>query len=146
MHAGRDATVATCRTHHAEIRRLLDEVPLTQPLSEASIASVLERLERLVVLHLDLEERALYPALELSASPILQRKAMRYRTHMLPIGKRFVDVCRTWCKPGTISADPSRFIDEWLAASATLRMRMESEDEDLYALAEMLIKSGKIES
>jgi hypothetical protein len=60
---------------------------------------------------------------------------------MLPIGERFIEVCETWCKPGAITADPTRFIDDWLAASETLRMRMESEDEDLYALAEMFLKS-----
>jgi hypothetical protein len=144
MAAERDATVATCRRHHGKIRRLLDEVCLTEPLAEASIVRVLERLKPLVAHHLELEERALYPALERSTSAILQRKATRYRTHMLPIGETFIKVCQTWCKPGAISAAPSRFTDEWLEASGALRMRMESEDEDLYALAEILIKSGKI--
>ncbi len=82
----------------------------------------------------------LYPALEKSASALLQRKAARYRTHMLPIGEKFIEICRLWKEAGAISADPTRFIDEWRASSQTLRMRMESEDEDLYVLAEALEK------
>jgi hypothetical protein len=143
MATERDPKVQTCRAHHAQIRRLLDAVPLTEPLDEASIVPVLDRLRHLMVAHLELEERVLYPALECSASPILQRKASRYRTHMLPIGDRFIEACRTWCAPGAISASPTRFIDEWSAACETLRMRMESEDEDLYALAEMVGQSWK---
>lgn len=143
MPSDRDPKVDTCRAHHAQIRRLLDDVRLTEPLDEAFIAGTLKRLEHLVAVHLDLEERVLYPALERSPSPLLHRKAARYRTHMLPIGEKFIDICRTWGKPGAIAADPTRFIDEWHAASGTLRMRMESEDEDLYVLAEMLVKTAE---
>jgi hypothetical protein len=60
---------------------------------------------------------------------------------MLPIGERFTEACRTWSKAGAISADPARFIDEWRTACETLRMRMESEDEDLYVLAEMIAQN-----
>jgi hypothetical protein len=143
MAGKREPTLQICRAHHAEIRRLLDAVRLTEPLDQASIVDVLERLQRLVAGHLELEERVLYPALERSPSAILQRKASRYRTHMLPIGERFIEACRAWSKPGAIVADPSRFIDEWSAACETLRMRMESEDEDLYVLADMLGHSVK---
>ena len=143
MAVERGPKVDTCRAHHAEIRRLLDKVSLVEPLSEASIVRVLQRLEHLVKSHLELEERVLYPALESSPSALLQRKAVRYRTHMFPIGERFIEVCRTWCKPGAISAAPSRFVDEWRTASESLRMRMESEDEDLYVLAEMLVKTSR---
>ena len=143
MGTERDSAVDTCRVHHAEIRRLLDDVGPVEPVSEASITPLLKRLENLVLHHLELEEHVLYPALEETAVPILQRKAARYRTHMLPIGERFIEMCRMWSKPGAISADPSGFVDDWQVASGTLRMRMESEDEDLYALAEAWVKRDK---
>lgn len=122
---------------------MLDGIDLAEPLQEASITSSLRRLEHLMTAHLDLEEQALYPALETSSSAILRRKAARYRTHMQPIGERFIATCRAWQKPGEISNNPSRFIDEFRADSDNLRMRMESEDEDLYALAEALIRHGQ---
>jgi hypothetical protein len=122
---------------------LLDGIALAEPLQEASIASSLKRLERLVTAHLDLEERVLYPALEVNSSAILRRKAARYRAHMHPIGQQFLETCRTWQTPGAISAAPSRFVDEWRTASDSLRMRMESEDEDLYVLAEAWIEHDR---
>lgn len=118
---------------------MLDNIELAEPLQEAPIASSLGRLEHLVTRHLELEERVLYPELEKDSSAILRRKAARYRTHMVPVGERFIATCRAWKMPGEISSDPSRFVDEFRAASDTLRMRMESEDEDLYAIAEALI-------
>lgn len=117
---------------------MLDVIRLSAPPRESSIVPLLKSLEHLVTAHLALEESVLYPALKSSASPILRRKAARYRAHMVPIGDTFIQTCREWQETGAISADPSRFVDEWTAATETFRMRMESEDEDLYALAEAL--------
>ena len=131
-----------CRNHHYAIRALIDQVPLAEPLDEQSIVKLLMRVEILLGIHLKLEDDVLYPALEKGAPPALGRKAERYREHMVPIGTMFTDVCRRWQEAGAITAHPARFIDEWGSVCGALRMRMDSEDEDLYALTEQYLASS----
>ena len=131
----------TCREQHTALRRLLDEIPSAEPVEERVVVASLRRLRRILSAHLNLEDHWLYPFLEQSSNRVLSRKAARYKTHMGAIAQSFTDLFTAWSSPGAISANPKTFLDQWSALCAALRLRMDSEDEDLYVMAEQILAS-----
>lgn len=130
-----------CRAEHLALRRLIAHMPAAHPFSENDVVAALKRLRRVLLSHLDHEDTALYPLLESAPNAVLSRKAARYREHMGGIANVFTDLCTEWMEPGAITARPDVFLDRWLALLGALHMRMDSEDEDLYAMAEQVFSS-----
>lgn len=123
------------------MRRLIERMPVAQPFTEEDALAALRRLRRVLLSHLEHEDTALYPLLESAPNAVLSRKAARYREHMGGIANVFADFCTEWTAPGAIAARPDVFLDRWLALRGALHMRMDSEDEDLYAMAEQVFSS-----
>jgi len=118
-------------------------MPTAGPLDGESVASLLQRLQLVLVAHLKLEDHSLYPVLEQSSNVVLSRKANRYKTHMGSLAETFAEFYAKWGTPRAISSEPTEFLDEWLPFQAALRLRMDSEDEDLYEMAEQVFTSDR---
>lgn len=121
---------------HVEILRQLDDL---RRLSRAGIADNAQKLasgviamSSLIKLHLAAEERALYPALQRSGTPVLAQLGKRFQADMGPIATAFETFARSWNTPQRIRDDAEGFRR---AANDTLRClweRMRLENRDFY--------------
>lgn len=138
-----EACILSCRRQHADLRSMLARVPSIEPLDERPIVELLYELRTMLNAHLKLEDALLYPWLEHSADAVLSRKAARYRGHMGSIALAFSEFYDLWSVPGAIAAAPARFLEAWDALRESIRLRMDSEDEDLYLKAEQVLASDR---
>lgn len=137
----RRIAIDACRNHHLVLRDLIDEFPTSEPVNEGRTLELLVRLRNVLRRHLHLEDAELYPALQKVADPNVRRKARRYQLHMGSLDKGFETFYAHWTREGVIAAEPQRFLSDWREFRDALLMRMESEDEDLYLIAERLYQS-----
>lgn len=146
----RRITIDACRNHHVALRHLIDEFPGTEPINERHTLELLVRLRTVLHRHLRLEDSELYPALQKAADPSLRRKARRYQLHMGSLATGFQTFYEHWSREGAIAGEPQRFLYDWKEFRDALLMRMDSEDEDLYLMAERLyhtmIQAGAAEN
>lgn len=129
-------TIDACRNHHHLLRDIIAQLPADVPADAASVSASLRRLRNVLVVHLRLEDNALYPALLNSKNAVLRGKAQRYRTHMGGIAQGFAVFFDRWSRADAIEADPARFLDDWNEFKSALLQRMDAEDHDLYVAAE----------
>jgi len=134
-------SLRACRAQHAKIRETLAMLPASEPLDEESVIAQIHRLAAVLGAHLKVEDDYLYPILIANANAVLSKKARRYSTHMGSIAGAFAEWRERWTQPGAIRSDPATFLDQWRALQTALVMRMDSEDEDLYAIAELIVSS-----
>ena len=126
--------IQTCRDQHTAIRLLLDELSKCEG-SEQKLVGLLERLNRILLAHLRLEDDWLYPKLLQNDNAKVAETAKRFSEEMGGLKAAFVSVFKTWTAPGAIAADHDGFCVAWNAFHAQLEQRMQREDDDLYVLA-----------
>jgi hypothetical protein len=131
-------SLRACRAQHAKIREMLAKFPASEPLDEEAVVAQIHRLAAVLGAHLQVEDDRLYPILMANANGVLSKKARRYSTHMGSIAEVFADWRARWTQPGAIRLGASIFLDQWRELQTALVMRMDSEDEDLYAIAELI--------
>lgn len=89
-----------------------------------------------VMVHLQLEDRHLYPELMASQHAEVRAVAARYRGSMGALRATAEGFSRRWLRPAAIEQSPAAFAAELRALLHTLAERIASEDAELFPLAE----------
>ncbi len=130
------------RQDHAEIlagiNALRELVHAGIPAQAGPIAAKIVELNSVVRLHLAVEDRYLYPAIESSGQPTLAGMGRRFREEMGGIAETFVAFTSRWNTAQKVAADP-----EGLRADANVVMRrvferVQRENNELYPAMEAL--------
>lgn len=96
------------------------------------IASGIVSMSALIKLHLAVEDKALYPALQKIGNPELARLGQRYQQEMGDIAQQYDAFSRRWNHPQHVQQDSEGFRDD---ANRVLRIvfeRMQRENLDFY--------------
>ncbi len=98
----------------------------------ADIARLVVNMSSTIMLHLAVEDQALYPALRRGGNPELARMGQQYQEDMGPIAQAYDAFARRWNRPESVRSDEQGFRDD---ANRVLRMvheRMQRENRDFY--------------
>lgn len=101
-----------------------------------AIAQQIIAMSGLIKLHLAVEDRVLYPALENSGNAQLARLSQQYRNEMDGIASAYLAFAARWNSPRLLSAQPEVFRSEANAVLRTLYERMLREDREFYPAIE----------
>ncbi len=88
-----------------------------------------------LTVHLQMEDRGLYPAFLASADPRVRSVATRFRDSMGGLKASADAFFRAWLRPDAIAADPDGFRVDARALLRALAERIAAEDIELYPLA-----------
>jgi hypothetical protein len=118
----------------AELAALLDHGNLVAHSDEAY--QLVRRLAGKVTVHLDMEDRSLYPELLRGRGTSLRALAQRFQVGQREVRQKTQAFLGTWLRPGAVAADPSGFAEaaRWLLHA--LSERMHAEDAELFPLAD----------
>ncbi len=118
---------------------ILGNIAALRHLAQAGVAHNAAEIARLIVsmsstikLHLAVEDRALYPALQNGSNAELARMGQQYQKDMGPIAQAYEMFARRWNRPESVRSDVQGFRDD---ANRVLRMvyeRMQRENRDFY--------------
>ncbi len=104
----------------------------------ADIARRIVAMSGIIKLHLAVEDRILYPALEASANKTLAGMSQRYRSEMEGIAGSYLNFAAKWNTPRLLEAEPETFRDEANQVLKALYERMQREDREFYPAIEAL--------
>ena len=122
--------IVTCIQHLKQ----LTQAGITD--NAAAIAAQVIKMSSIVKLHLSIEDRFLYPALQEANNPRLAMLGKQYQHDMTHIAEAYGEFARTWNDAGHVAADPEGFR---AAANRVLKVlfdRMRREDRDFYPMIE----------
>jgi hypothetical protein len=89
--------------------------------------------------HLAVEDSNLYPSLAASGHGGLTAMAQRYKTEMGDLYHAYMDFWKRWRTASHIQKDAAAFLADARPLFGRLRARIEREDRELYALADMVL-------
>ena len=112
-----------------DLRAAVSDASANQP-----VAPIRWRLARLLIAHLAVEDRYLYPAMIASDDSQAQNIATRFKSEMGALAAVFTAYMSTWTEP-RIAADRDGFAAETHAVLDALERRVEKENTILYPLA-----------
>ncbi|WP_295997258.1 hemerythrin domain-containing protein [Rugamonas sp.] len=102
----------------------------------ADISARIVAMSGVIKLHLAVEDRVLYPALEASGDAVLARMSARYRGEMDGISGAYLAFAAKWNTPRQLAEQPETFRDEANVVLKTLYERMKKEDREFYPAIE----------
>ncbi|WP_374361945.1 hemerythrin domain-containing protein [Pseudoduganella danionis] len=102
----------------------------------SAIAQQIVAMSGFIKLHLAVEDRVLYPALEQSGNAQLARMSRQYRGEMDHIANAYLAFATKWNTPRLLAAEPEVFRSEANAVLRTLYERMRREDHEFYPAIE----------
>ncbi len=127
------------RREHADI---LDHVQQLKALSAQGIAAQAVAIARVVIamssvikLHLSVEDRFLYPAMQ-QADATLATKARQYQEEMTSISTEYVQFSRQWNDAQRIAERPEHFRSEANRVLKMLFERIVRENREFYPMVE----------
>ncbi len=98
----------------------------------AAIAQGVVAMSSTIRLHLAVEDRLLYPALQCSGDAELARLGTRFQHEMGEIAGGYMAFARRWNTRERVAADPEGFRAEANVALRSVYERMRREDRDFY--------------
>ena len=106
------------------------------PGSPESARGHLLHLSGKLTVHLQMEDRSLYPALLACGDPEVREVARRFQWEMGDLRNAAGAFWHRWLSPEAIAGEPAAFRTEGLDLLDKLSRRIGSEDDQLYPLAE----------
>jgi hypothetical protein len=100
------------------------------------VCNVRSRLAGVLVVHLAMEDRVMYPQLIASANAGLAAMAQRYQSEVGDYKVQFDAYLQRWRTAEDVQADPPSFIRETSRILGALVQRIERENSELYPLVE----------
>jgi hemerythrin-like domain-containing protein len=100
------------------------------------IAQRIVSMSSVVKLHLAVEDRILYPALESSGNADLAQMSQHYRGEMTGIAGAYLAFAAKWNTPRLLAEQPEAFRKEANHVLKTLYERMKKEDREFYPAIE----------
>lgn len=102
----------------------------------ADIARHVIEMSSVIKLHLAIENRFLYPALQQRGDPALAGMGRQYQQEMAQIAQAYVGFAKKWNDAGNIAGDPEGFRAEANRVLKLLHARVLRENRDFYPLIE----------
>lgn len=102
----------------------------------ADISARIIAMSGIIKLHLAVEDRTLYPALESSGDAVLARMSARFRGEMDGISGAYLAFAGKWNTARHLAEQPEAFRDEANVVLKTLYERMRKEDREFYPAIE----------
>jgi hemerythrin-like domain-containing protein len=102
----------------------------------ADIAQRIVAMSGVIKLHLAVEDRVLYPALEAGGNSGLARMSKHYRDEMNGIAGAYLAFAAKWNSPRVVAEHPETFRGEANHVLKTLYQRMKKEDSEFYPAIE----------
>lgn len=118
---------------------ILDQIAALRRLTHAGVAENASAIAQGIVamsstirLHLAVEDRLLYPALQASGSEALAQLGKRFQDEMGEIASSYMAFARSWNTAERVAADPAGFRDDANVVLRSVYDRMRREDRDFY--------------
>ena len=130
------------RQQHRELLEVVGEIQkllTTDKLANGgadNARSLLATLSGKLSVHLAMEDRNLYPAMQGAADTKVSDAATRFSGEMGSLAGAFKDYTRRWPTAAVIVKDADKFVDETKQVFSALGKRVEQEESVLYPLAE----------
>lgn len=105
-------------------------------LNAADIAAHVIKMSSVIKLHLSIEDKFLYPALQEANNPRLAMMGKQFQHEMTHIAETYGEFARKWNDAGHVSGDPEGFRREANRVLKILFERMQREDRDFYPMIE----------
>jgi iron-sulfur cluster repair protein YtfE (RIC family) len=102
----------------------------------AEISQAIIAMSSTIKLHLAVEDKILYPALEGTNNVALARMGKRFQDEMTSIASSYLAFARRWNTPSTVSQNPEGFRTDANSVLKVLYDRMRREDTDFYPAVE----------
>lgn len=125
---------------HVEI---LSYISILRALSKSGIRQNAAEISRAIVsmsstirLHLAVEDKVLYPAIQNAENATLARMGKQYQDEMTSIAAAYHDFARRWNTASTVSQNPEGFRADANNVLKVLHDRMRRENTDFYPLIE----------
>lgn len=122
-------------TEVSELRKLVES-----GISENAdaIAKALVSMSAKVKLHLSAEDQFLYPALAGSVNPAVAKIGKRFQKEMGGIAAAYLEFIGKWNLASKVAANPEGFRADANNIFKALHQRIQSENQELYPLAEQI--------
>ncbi|MDC8756346.1 hemerythrin domain-containing protein [Janthinobacterium fluminis] len=117
----------------AELRRLVQSGIAAHA---GQIAERIVAISGVIKLHLAVEDRVLYPALQTSGNAALARMAAVYQGEMQGIARAYLAFAGTWNLAARLETQPEQFRAEANQVLKVLYERMRREDREFYPAIE----------
>lgn len=104
----------------------------------ADIAQRIVAMSSIIRLHLAVEDRVLYPALEASGNKAMAGMGQQYRDEMEGIAGSYLGFASRWNTPRVLAAEPETFRTEANQVLKALYERMKREDREFYPAIEAI--------
>ena len=98
----------------------------------AAIAQGIISFSSLIKLHLAVEDKALYPALQRSGDATLARLGQQFQDDMGPIAQAFDGFARRWNTAERLRSDPQGFRNDANTVLKRVYERMQRENREFY--------------
>lgn len=102
------------------------------------IAHELHTLSQVIIQHLAIEDRILYPSLEQSGNANMAAKSRQYQADMEGIANAFINFARRWSKASELLKNPDDFRKQANVVLRNVHDRMLRENHDFYPEIEAL--------
>lgn len=122
-----------------ELAKAIDQrlVPPSTVTDAQAVAMDLAKLLGVLQVHLNMEDRALYPSLMESGNATTKATAEKFMREMGGIGEAFTAYAKEW-NASAIRANPEGFITQTKKVFTILGDRIKREEAELYPLADEL--------
>ena len=121
---------------HVDILSRIDQLrSLTHAGVEANAAAIAQGIisfSSLIKLHLAVEDKALYPALQRSGDATLARLGQQFQDDMGPIAQAFDGFARRWNTAERLRSDPQGFRNDANTVLKRVYERMQRENREFY--------------
>lgn len=100
------------------------------------IARLIISMSSIIKLHLAVEDKILYPALQHANNASLARMGKKFQDEMTSIALAYLDFARKWNSASTVAQDPEGFRSDANSVLRVLHDRMRKENTDFYPMIE----------
>lgn len=102
----------------------------------ADISKTIVSMSSTIKLHLAVEDKILYPALQNANNASLARMGQKFQDEMTSIAAAYLNFARKWNTASTVSQNPEGFRADANSVLKVLHTRMRKEDTDFYPVIE----------
>ncbi len=103
-----------------------------------AIAQQVKELGKVVTLHLAVEDRILYPAVQKADDPAISAMGAAYQNEMKGIANRYIRFTNQWSDAAKVAAQPEAFRDAANTILKEVYQRMQRENREFYPAIERM--------
>ncbi|OIQ91158.1 hypothetical protein GALL_269550 [mine drainage metagenome] len=100
------------------------------------LSRLIVAMSSIIKLHLAVEDKILYPALESMNNPVLKRMGKRFQEEMACIASVYIDFAKKWNSANNLAKNSEEFRSEANKVLKILYERMQRENIDFYPVIE----------